>query len=333
MRWRGRKGSANVEDRRGRGGGMMGRVPGGRPAGFGCGGLLLIAVLALLFGADPQQLFDVMQQTQVTTQQPQPVPVPRQGGASDELGQFASVVLADTEQTWGDVFQQRFGARYREPTMVLFSGQVRSACGFNSAATRPVLLPGGRQGLPRPQLLRPARAPLRRAGRLRPGLRHRPRGRPSRAEPAGHHEQVHRARRSASRERANAAVGAPGAAGRLPGRRLGALTRNAARSCSSPATSRRGCGRPPRSATTTSSAIRGRECSPSPGPTARPSSASAGCVAASRPATPAHATPSAERRRPGSVESGERRNIARHPAEGRYGSFRPPAPRLPQQGD
>lgn len=150
MRWRGRVGSSNVEDRRGRGGmfgggGSGSRIPGGRPAGCGCGGLLLVGILAVLFGADPQALLEVFEQTQVATQQqsPMPVPVPRQGaggGASDDLGQFASVVLADTEQTWGQVFA-RSGSRYQEPAMVLFSGSVRSACGFNSAATGPFYCP------------------------------------------------------------------------------------------------------------------------------------------------------------------------------------------------
>jgi predicted metalloprotease len=181
---------------------MMGRMPGGRPAGFGCGGILLIAVLALVFGADPQQLLDVMQQTQVTTQQ-QPAPAPRQGGGGDELGQFASVVLADTEQTWGSIFQQSFGSRYREPTMVLFSGAVRSACGFNTAATGPFYCPAdGKVYLDLSffdQLASRFGAPgdFAQAYVI--------------AHEVGHHvqnlmgvsEQVERARRSASRERAN----------------------------------------------------------------------------------------------------------------------------------
>jgi len=146
MRWRGRAGSANVEDRRGSGGGSGGgrMLRGGKAGGCGCGGLLLIGILALLFGADPQQLFDVLQQTQVATQQPQQAPAPRPSGsgagAPDDLGQFASVVLGDTEQTWGRIFSEA-GYDYREPTMVLFSGSVRSACGFSSAATGPFYCP------------------------------------------------------------------------------------------------------------------------------------------------------------------------------------------------
>ena len=148
MRWRGRKASVNVEDRRGRGGGMMGgrmgpMMRGGKPMGCGCGGLLLIGIVMLLFGADPQQLLEVLEQTQVATQQAPQMPLPGDdpgGTPSDELGEFASVVLGDTEETWGRIFREE-GYQYREPTMVLFSGSVRSACGFNSAATGPFYCP------------------------------------------------------------------------------------------------------------------------------------------------------------------------------------------------
>jgi uncharacterized protein len=147
MRWRGRQESVNVEDRRGRGGSGVG-MRGGRSLGFGCGGLLLVAVLALLFGADPQQLLDLLGEVEVSTQAPsQTAPWP--GGASppwdagppsDELGEFASVVLADTEQTWGGIFAAA-GARYSEPTLVFFSSAVRSECGFSSAASGPFYCP------------------------------------------------------------------------------------------------------------------------------------------------------------------------------------------------
>jgi predicted metalloprotease len=61
-------------------------------------------------------------------------------GAEDELKQFVSVVLADTEDTWHDLFQQ-LDARYREPTLVLFSGTTRSACGLGQAAMGPFYCP------------------------------------------------------------------------------------------------------------------------------------------------------------------------------------------------
>jgi len=142
MRWRNRRGSANVEDRRGRQRGPGGRlIRGGKPASIGCGGLLLVGLLVIVFGGDPQALLDVIDQTQVSTQGPS-VPTTDYGpdDSGDELGQFASVVLADTEETWGKIFAAD-GYNYREPRMVLFSGSVRSACGFNSSATGPFYCP------------------------------------------------------------------------------------------------------------------------------------------------------------------------------------------------
>ncbi len=139
MRWRGRKGSVNVEDRRGqRGGGLpIGR----RGAGLGCGGLILVILVSMLFGADPQQLISVLEQSGGA---PSAAPPSAQlpggyaggGSASDELGQFASVVLADTETTWNSLL-----SGYREPSLVLFTGAVRSACGTNSSAVGPFYCP------------------------------------------------------------------------------------------------------------------------------------------------------------------------------------------------
>jgi predicted metalloprotease len=135
MRWRGRRTSANVEDRRGRSGGFpVGR----RGAGLGCGGLLIIIVLSMLFGADPQQLISVLEQAQPPAAQTPYTGGGTQGGPpQDELGQFASVVLADTEDTWNSLL----GDRYREPKLVLFTDAVRSACGFNRSAVGPFYCP------------------------------------------------------------------------------------------------------------------------------------------------------------------------------------------------
>ncbi len=135
MRWQGRRQSTNVEDRRGRGKMVTRGVP------IGCGGLLLVLLFAFL-GGDPEQLMDVISQGQGST-----VPAPgSMAGAppNDSLGQFASVVLADTEDTWNALFE-RMGRRYQEPKLVLFSGNVRSACGFASAAVGPFYCPGDSQ--------------------------------------------------------------------------------------------------------------------------------------------------------------------------------------------
>ncbi len=126
MRWQGRQGSSNVEDRRGRG---SSRVVGG----FGIGTIIII-ILAVLFGQNPIQ---VLQQIQGTTEAPANGQAPQ-----DELGQFVSVVLKDTEDVFNKLFREQLGQNYREPTLVLFSGQVKSACGFASAATGPFYCPG-----------------------------------------------------------------------------------------------------------------------------------------------------------------------------------------------
>lgn len=138
MRWRGQRQSRNVEDRRGRGG-----IPMGRGAGIGCGGLVLILVIAFVTGQNPQQLVDAISQSQPQSSLPS-----GSGGSgsapgnapSDELGRFASTVLADTEDTWNQLFAAE-GRDYREPTLVLFSDRVPSACGFASAAVGPFYCP------------------------------------------------------------------------------------------------------------------------------------------------------------------------------------------------
>lgn len=135
MRWQGRRESDNVEDVRGRG--PIGRAG----AGLGCGGLLLVLVIAYATGQDPMALLQMVQGTQATL--PSSPSAVEPGGAppSDELGKFASVVLADTEETWDGVFAKA-GARYEKPRLVLFTGAVQSACGMSSAAVGPFYCPG-----------------------------------------------------------------------------------------------------------------------------------------------------------------------------------------------
>ena len=131
MRWRGERESSNVEDRRGMSGG-------GRIAIGGGIGTLIIIIIAVLLGADPQQFL-----RQVPTDAPAPASQgPRNTSPQeDELKQFVSVVLGKTEDVWQDIFQQN-GKTYREPTLVLFTGQVQSACGLGSAASGPFYCPG-----------------------------------------------------------------------------------------------------------------------------------------------------------------------------------------------
>lgn len=130
MRWQGKQGSRNVEDRRGKG------VKRGA-AGIGIGTIIL-ALLYILMGEDPQKvLSDVQQQQAPQYEQP--------AGASaqdDELMQFVSVVLEQTEQVWNRLFIEQLGQQYREPILVVYSGQVSSACGYGTAATGPFYCPG-----------------------------------------------------------------------------------------------------------------------------------------------------------------------------------------------
>jgi len=128
MRWRGERESTNIEDRRG--------LSAGRVAVGGGLGTIVIMVLALLFGVNPQRLLEQLP----TEQQPGVESSRPQNAEEEELKQFVSVVLAKTEDVWTDVFRQN-GRQYRDPTLVLFTDQVRSACGIAGAAVGPFYCP------------------------------------------------------------------------------------------------------------------------------------------------------------------------------------------------
>ena len=136
MRLEGQRESANVEDRRGR------RMI--RGGGVGCGGLLLVIVVALLLGKDPSQLLQLLQSTQSGVEQTLPAPGGPGPGQPDQLGQFARRVLGSTEDVWGAIFAQS-GQRYPHPRLVLFSEAAQSACGFSSAAVGPFYCPADQQ--------------------------------------------------------------------------------------------------------------------------------------------------------------------------------------------
>jgi predicted metalloprotease len=120
--------SRNVEDRRGIG------VVGG---GLGVGGIV-VAVIAYFLGFDPGAALQVGQQVSNSTQR-EAQEVPR-GAPEDQMGKFVSRVLGSTEDVWGRVFEQS-GSQYRAPTLVLYDGQVRSACGMGQAAMGPFYCP------------------------------------------------------------------------------------------------------------------------------------------------------------------------------------------------
>jgi uncharacterized protein len=172
VRWRGQRESENVEDRRGqgggfgfpfpRGGGM--RFPGGSPGGRGGGGIGIVGILIILglmlfFGVDPRVILQGPSGTESTfpdiqlpQQRPDATNSPFPGGQSmpridrpqttgeDDLKKFVSVVLATTEDVWEDILA-RYGQRYRDPTLVLFSGSTRSACGMGLAQMGPFYCP------------------------------------------------------------------------------------------------------------------------------------------------------------------------------------------------
>ncbi len=127
MRWKGRAQSDNVEDRRGGGGGKV-------MAGGGIG-VVVIAVIVMLMGGDPSQVLQGAGATGPGQGQQASQPI------DDEGKEFVSVVLKDTEDVWTREFKKR-GLDYREPKLVLFSGQVESACGFASSAVGPFYCPG-----------------------------------------------------------------------------------------------------------------------------------------------------------------------------------------------
>ncbi len=137
MRWRGRRQSENIEDRRGSAAPRL-AVGGGL-------GVLIIAVIAVLLGGDPQALLDVVGQQGVGAS----APVGRSSGGETaaespqeaELREFLAVVLAETEDVWHALLDDT-DTPYREPTLVLFRDAVRSACGSQDAAVGPFYCPG-----------------------------------------------------------------------------------------------------------------------------------------------------------------------------------------------
>jgi predicted metalloprotease len=131
MKWEGQAESENVEDRRSQ----------GRQTGLVIGGMggLLVLILALVFGVDPQKLAALIGQGQGPA-----AGVGGQAGGQDvppdpeqeKLAHFSKVIFHDTEEVWDDVFR-RMGKQYQKPTLVLFTGQVDSACGTADAAVGP----------------------------------------------------------------------------------------------------------------------------------------------------------------------------------------------------
>lgn len=133
MKWRGRRGSSNVEDRRGQKAALGG--------GISVGGLLFLLGISFVLGVNPLKLLNLVGNAPLPAQPRQQAPAE---DPNDEAAQFVKVVLADTEDVWNDLLP-RAGVDYQEPKLVLFNDGVRSACGFNSAAVGPFYCPGDRK--------------------------------------------------------------------------------------------------------------------------------------------------------------------------------------------
>lgn len=156
MRWKGRRQSSNIEDRRSSSASGLGGLSGGRSSGLlrllplvfrflGVKGTIA-AVLALgaysyFSGGGLGGLLGGLAGTGVQTTQTAPRGKVEQTAHEQELAQFVSVVLADTEETWQGLFEQE-GKSYKEPRLVLYRGAVNSACGMGQAAMGPFYCPG-----------------------------------------------------------------------------------------------------------------------------------------------------------------------------------------------
>ena len=146
MRWKGGRRSSNIEDQRSDSGGF-GRSGGGFRIGGGKKkggiGIIVIAVIVLIMGGDPSTILNMLlggggasiptQTQQIPNSRSTPAP-------NDEMADFVSVVLADTEDTWIPLFQQ-MGKQYQQPRLVLFRNSVRSACGLAQSAMGPFYCP------------------------------------------------------------------------------------------------------------------------------------------------------------------------------------------------
>jgi len=132
MKWQGRRGSRNIEDRR--------RISASKTAGIGGVGALVIVVIGALMGVDVSSLLN----------NPNASGAPQSSGgvltaADKQAGEFVSVVLADTEEIWTGIFNQQVGKGYTPVTLVLFKGATQSACGGASGATGPFYCPGDKK--------------------------------------------------------------------------------------------------------------------------------------------------------------------------------------------
>src|SRR6516165_3424608 len=143
--------SDNVEDRRSEDGGAGFRIPGGR-GGLGIGTIIVLGLVGYWLGIDPSVLIggaEILSGGGSSQQQSNPGPrdsagARDTGAPSDQMGQFVSAVLGGTETQWQKIFAQ-YGKNYTPPTLVMFSGATRSACGSAQSAMGPFYCPNDRK--------------------------------------------------------------------------------------------------------------------------------------------------------------------------------------------
>src|SRR5262249_37903855 len=135
MDWLGRRESDQVEDRRG--------MPGGRVGVIGCGTVIVALLIGWLTGTNPLRILQLLTDSSAsssTTSAPAPGPPGQEPSQEDPGRKFVRVVLADTEDTWSEIFSSE-GRTYQKPRLVLFTGATQTGCGFGSAATGPFYCP------------------------------------------------------------------------------------------------------------------------------------------------------------------------------------------------
>jgi len=137
MKWRSRRTSNNIEDRRS----SPGSGIGGKKGGIG---VIVVVLIAMYFGVDPRIIMSFLDGSPLTQTSSQPDPNYKPTAEQQQLAQFTAVVLADTEDTWHALFQQ-MDRRYEEPKLVLFTDGVRSGCGNAESAMGPFYCPSDKK--------------------------------------------------------------------------------------------------------------------------------------------------------------------------------------------